>query len=309
MRSVRRAASSAQTAPRECPEDADRLARGRHDGDDVLVLALDRVAVGVAHGVAGLRVLDDAEPVPCGLTVLERRLHAAARERGSAGHDRRPVGDLDVARQERALIGLVDVDVGLGGVEPAARRVDPAAQPEEGGRVEALPAAARQAQPAFGIGVRRAEVTREVVGDAEPEHGLQPPGERIVSERVDGATPVIRRTAGSATARSASRSSPSCARTRASRRSTCTSRASTPSENGRSRSSSDARPASTTCPRAPARCASSCMSRDLPIPGSPVIPTARERPARASSSARSSASSSASRPTSDTPSPLMTRRP
>ncbi len=51
-------------------------------------------------------------------------------------------------------------------------------------------------------------------------------------------------------------------------------------------------------PRSPARRPSSSSSRDLPMPGSPTIPSACGRPASTCASARSSAASSASRPTS-----------
>ena len=106
-----------------------------------------------------------------------------------------------------------------------------------------------------------------------------------------GVRPVIRAIAGSATARSAS----SPAAMPGATAPTWSSRASTHSANGTSLSSSVARPASTRCPRSAARRPSSPSSRDLPIPGSPTIPTAREP---AWSSARSSERSSASRPTS-----------
>ena len=99
-----------------------------------------------------------AEPLPGRLAVLERRLDPAARERDPAERDRRPVRDLDVAGEQRALERLLLV--GLGRVEPAQLRVDPAAQQHERRREQALPARARHAKPALGRGARRLEARR-----------------------------------------------------------------------------------------------------------------------------------------------------
>jgi hypothetical protein len=70
-----------------------------------------------------------------------------------------------------------------------------------------------------------------------------------------------------------------------------------------------ARPAATTCPRSAARRPNSASSRDLPIPASPVIPTARDRPASVCSNTRSRSNNSASRPTSGGALAPMPRRP
>ena len=93
-----------------------------------------------------------------------------------------PVGDLDVARQQRALERLLRV--GLGRVEPAQLRVDPAAQQHERRRVQALTAAPRHPEPALAGGARRLEAAGEVARDREPEQHLQPLRHPFVAERV-----------------------------------------------------------------------------------------------------------------------------
>ena len=118
------------------------------------------------------------------------------------------------------------------------------------------------------------------------------------STLADGTTAHTRCTAGSATARSARRSSPIAASASAGRSATRLSSASIQRANGTSRSSSAARPVRTRCPRCVARRASSASSRDLPIPGSPSTPSERDVPAPLASSAFSTISSSAARPTS-----------
>ena len=153
-------------------------------------------------------------------------------------------------------------------------------------------------------GVRPVDV---VEGEHERPGGRQPL-EQLAHRAVGAVALVLRRgspppdagsdTDGSTCASSLRTSSLRDATSRGSSPATYSSRASTKTQNGRSRSSSDALPPRTVHPRASARLASSANRRVLPIPGSPWITSRAVRPSHNSPRARSIASSSAARPTS-----------
>ena len=124
-----------------------------------------------------------ADPLPRGLAVVERRFEPAARQRRSAEHDRRPVRDLEVAGQQRALQRLLLV--GLGRVEPAHLRVHPAARTQQRGRVAGPVRFA--APPAAPAPLRRApgcEAPGEDPRDDEPEQHLRALRRALVVERI-----------------------------------------------------------------------------------------------------------------------------
>ena len=269
-----RAARRTPRAPRRPPARRRRRRRCARE-----LLEVERVAARLLVERVGPRVPPARRAARGGLVARQRGRARGGSRRPGARRARRAAGQA-LGQLPRAGRPARAGRAASGGRRSSAREqldrrgVGPVDVVERRARAAGAPRAARAARARPGAR-----------GSARPAAPAPPSAARSAS---DGRT-----CASSTRDVVAKRREPSCG----SRPATYSSSASTKTQNGRSRSSSDALPVSTVHPRASARAASSASSRVLPIPGSPSTTRHAASPSRMTPSASSTPAISAARPT------------